>query len=190
MAPLATFLTTEEYLTAVEQMRPSLVETARQNCYLPDDAEDVVQEVIMYCLRELSTYDPAKASLKTWVTGKVICEAIGSSRAPMRRYKQLVQEYTGFPDDVEHTEDTHRAQMKPRPPQEQGYEPDYDLKISVQQALAKLPEDERKAATAVFLEGYTEGEYAEQAGVTDRTVRRWLKSAREQLRVTLKEYDL
>lgn len=180
-------ITQEEYLTAVEQMRPDLIKAAAPNCYAPDDAEDAVQEGILYCLRKLEQYDSKRASLKTWVTTAVIDRALNTNYHHSRQ-QVLVKPPPGFPEDTEHTENTRRAQMKPKPPEESGYDPNPDLRISVQQALAKLPDKERRAAVAIYMEGYSIDEYAELIGVSSATVDRILAEARAKLRGLLKEW--
>lgn len=180
-------LTTEEYLTAVEHMRPDLIRAAAPNCYAPDDAEDAVQEGIMYRLRKLEQYDATRASLKTWVTIAVIDRALNTNYHHSKQ-RVLVKPHPGFPEDTEHTENTRRAQMKPKPPEELGYDPNPDLRISVQQALAKLPDKERRAAVAIYMEGYSIDEYAEQIGVSSATVDRILVRAKDKLRRLLEEW--
>jgi RNA polymerase sigma-70 factor (ECF subfamily) len=180
-------MTQEEYLRAVEQMRPDLIKAAEHNCYAPDDAEDAVQEGILYCLRKLEQYDSTRASLKTWVTTAVIDRALNTNYHHSRQ-QVLVKPHPGFLDDTEHTENTRRAQTKPKQAEESGYDPNLDLRLSVQQALAKLPDKERKAAVAIYIEGYSIDEYAEQIGVSSATVDRLLAGARDKLRRVLKEW--
>ncbi len=188
-------ITESEYLEAVESFRPQLIEAAEQHCWAPCDAEDAVQDAILYCLGKLHAYDRNKASLKTWVTNIVIYRALNTNPYHGSQRK-LAEPYRGFSEEEEAEliknrdgalDIPKRAQTKPRPPQEEGYDPQLDRKISVQQAVAKLPERERSTVQAIFFDGYTEEEYAKQQGVTDRTVRRWLADAKIRLRELLKE---
>ncbi len=179
-------MTTADYLTQIEALRPQLVEAAEANCATPDDAEDAVQDGVMYCLDRLADYDPEKAALRTWVTNIVIRRALNNNRVHYRN-ADLTKEPRGFPDEEDDGK-ARRAQAKPKPDKEPGYDPNPDLRISVRQALDQLDPADRELAAVVFMEEYTEEECADLLGVTDRTVRRRLVGVKQQLKDILKDW--
>lgn len=179
-------LTEQEYLEAVEDARADLISIARNYCKVKDDAEDAVQEAIIYCHKKLADYDPLKASLITWVTNIVIGRA---RHLNYYRDRDMVTEAVF--DDIPEDESVRRAQKKPRwkaEVDEDIYEPKYDLVLDVQKVLGQLPAEEQDAVRAVMMEGHTEQEYADSVGVSRRTVSRQLARAKETLREKLKDY--
>jgi DNA-directed RNA polymerase specialized sigma24 family protein len=82
----------------------------------------------------------------------------------------------------EDTEEKEQAEL--------GHDPSYqyDVKLSVQSALAKLVRDERDVAKAVLMEGLMIEQYAEESGMPIRTVERRLAGAKENLKNLLSEW--
>jgi len=173
------WITEQEFVDAVELFRHDLVEAARRSCISIADVEDAVQNGVMWCVGHLEQYEPEKASLKTWVTKKVIWAARDINYQHERDIPPVVE------DDG--------AYIQARPKEDRAYdtryetdEPSYDTKIelrlAVHEALAKLPESDRNIAVALFLEEYTVDEAAAKLNIARTTLVRRVPVIKNTLR--------
>lgn len=172
-----------EYIDYIAEVRPSLVKVARRHVMADADAEDAVQDAVHYCFRRLADYDPAKASMFTWVSRMVI----NYCHNYIDKYKSAHPEadvVTGFDDLIPEPPEVTRAQVRKRKDFEPSYLPDWDTKLDVHSALSGLPTREREAVHAIYMEGVTLDEYAKESGMSRRTVAYILSSARKKLSYT------
>ena len=134
-----------------------------------DDAQDLVQEVLLRVRRGLDTYRPG--SMEGWLS-KIATNAFLDE---MRRRKRRPQE--ALPDDpdrvvpaAESAEDALAAQVLPE---------------DVQDALARLPDEYRAAVVLCDVVGLPYQEIGESLGVPVGTVRSRIHRGRALLREAL-----
>lgn len=174
-----------EFSEATDAMREDLIETASRHCVVRDEAEDAVQEALLYCYTNLDKYDSTKASLKTWVTKVVIDRARDANDFHIRRHKREA-EPEAFDPLKEQDPDVRRAQRKAADGVEPSYNPDYELRCMVKQALASLPPRWRNAVEAVYMRGEAQAVYAAERSIPLRTVEHDLAKAKDMLRRILR----
>jgi RNA polymerase sigma-70 factor (ECF subfamily) len=135
------------------------------------DAEDLVQEVFTRAWRSSSRYDPARASVRTWLFAIARNLVLDSHRARSRR-PRVVGEVT---DDIE-------------PPT--AYLEDAVLdRLRVVEALARLSPEHRQVVTAVHLNGMTYEQVSAGTGVPVPTLRSRMFYGLRAVRSTLAEID-
>lgn len=166
-------ITEQEFLETVEDMRHELLEVAVRNCTSPGDAEDAIQEAVMSCLANLRNFDPYKSALRTWIIGAVISRAWDTNKHYVSRNRIFEAN-----QDYEQLGDSSAV----------AYEPEHNIKLDVDNAIAQLPPAEADAIRAVYIDGYTEQEYAERSGVSRSTVTRLIRDAKTKLKGSLAEY--
>ena len=120
------------------------------------EAEDVLQEVFLQVWQQASAFDPARGRPFTWLV------TLARSRA-IDRLRML-----------DSRERTARASAKEVTPGEAGTD---DLAIStehreiVEDALAQLPEEQRRALVLAYLDGMSQSEIAAHTGQPLGTVK-------------------
>lgn len=137
-----------------------------------EDAEDLTADVFEYCYRKFHTFDPARASIKTWLYMIV-----------NSRYKNYLRDHRCFEDvddyrDLVASDDT---------PMEQAVEVEEERQI-LARVLQMLPERQRKIVILKYFSDMTSGQIAERLGMTESNVRVQLFRAMKQLQELLKEY--
>lgn len=124
----------------------------------PDDAFDVAQDAYLRAFGAIDRFD-GTSSVDTWLYRIAVNEALQL----LRRRKQ------------------HGRLLRERPEGRTQSEDD-DVRLDVEEAVAKLPKDERALVVLRYFEGLT---YAEMAEVLDRpagTIASGLNRARAMLR--------
>lgn len=126
---------------------------------LRDDfaAEEAVQDTFLKAYRNLHTFR-GEAKVSTWLLS--ICHRTCIDRLRLKRA------------NVVSLEEVRR---------ERGREERTDLKVAVEDALAKLPADEREGFLLVEVVGHSREEAAEIVGVPASTMRSRVSRAREKL---------
>lgn len=134
----------------------------------PDLAEDVTQEVMATLWRKAHMFDPAKASVSTWIF-------------TIARNRQI---------------DVLRKQRRPEPdeiPWGPEAEPDQEDTLTHQQdceqlgtALAALPDKQRDLILRAYYGDLTHNEIAEQTGLPLGTIKSRIRLALERLRHQMK----
>ncbi|WP_245633771.1 sigma-70 family RNA polymerase sigma factor [Amycolatopsis jejuensis] len=129
-------------------------------------AEDVVQETFVRAWRAGRRFDPARASLRTWLFGIARNLVIDAHR---------------------------RRSTRPAPtetPPDQRTDDPFDrllLSIQLDEALRRLSDDHREILQAVHIEGRTCAEYAAAQGISASTARSRLYYGIRALRLALEE---
>jgi RNA polymerase sigma-70 factor (ECF subfamily) len=130
------------------------------------DAEDIAHDVFLEVWRRAATYDPAKASVKTWLVLIMRCRALD------RRKSAAVALARALPDDA-------RAA-------DPGDAPDAALdRARVAGALASLTPAQREVLGLGYFEGLSSSEIATRLGVPIGTVKSRVAGALRALRVHL-----
>lgn len=132
----------------------------------PEQAEEVAQEVMVTVWRKAGSFDPAKASVATWIY----------TIARNRRIDHIRREKRPEPD-------ANDPQFQPDP------EPDASHQISaierdrkVREALTSLTEDQREVVQLAFFSGLSHGEIAEKLQAPLGTVKSRLRLSFARLR--------
>lgn len=157
---------------SLERLREQLVELlprlrrfARTLTRHADDADDVVQLALERALARHEQWDPA-SRLDSWVFGIIRNAWIDEIRARQRRGAHIDMDAlaeTGVPDPNEAEADV----------------------MSVQDALARLPEEQRTAVMLVLVEGLSYKEAAAAMNVPIGTLTSRLARGREALQTLL-----
>jgi len=131
-------------------------------------AADVVQEAFLAVWRTAHSYDPTKGTVRTWFMTAVRNRCIDILRGPRRQVEldDVMAEtlsLTGTDDVWESVSKTIDAQ-------------------TVQQALGRLPEDQRTTMTLAYFGGLTHAQIASQMRVPLGTVKGRMRLAMDKLR--------
>lgn len=138
-------------------------------------AEDAVQEGFLSAWRTAAGFDPARAKPSTWLLTLVHRRAVDIVRREERRRGDPL------PEEEAAQEATAEEQASLR-----------EQRAIVQEALAKLPPDQRAALELAYYGGYTQSELAERLGVPLGTVKSRMFAGLRRLRELLAEagFDL
>jgi RNA polymerase sigma factor (sigma-70 family) len=130
-------------------------------------AEEVVQDALMAVWREPGRFDPARGSLGPWLLTLTRYKAIDAVRREtvVRRHTADVDlELREAPDDVH--DEAWLAIRRQR----------------LAEAIARLPDDQRRAVELAFLGGLTHVEVAEREGIPLGTAKTRIRTALLKLR--------
>lgn len=142
----------------------------------PQDAEDVVQETLVYAFRNLGHYDPTRAAFRTWV----VTIAVSRCRNARRR-KWLPTIRLGAMMSLG---------LEPAAPDEQGPESAFNRRSAreaLEKALAQLSPRLREAVALRYGQGLTYKEMAEVLGCPAKTAESRVRLAHEGLRAAFTE---
>jgi RNA polymerase sigma-70 factor (ECF subfamily) len=129
-------------------------------------AQDATQETFLRAWRYLTTFDPAKGALSSWLYRITVQSTI--DQAGYRKARLATISLESLPWEVQ---DREAADPQTR----------YAGRAEqVAVALEALPDNER-LALAMLASGYREVEIARRVGKTPRTVRYWFTSGRKHL---------
>lgn len=131
----------------------------------PGLAQDAVQEAFLGAWRTAAAFDPARGSASTWLLTLVHRRAVDVVRREQRRRTEPLPDEpadaAGQADDDALVRDRRRA---------------------VQEALARLPADQRRALELAYYGGLTQSELAEALGIPLGTVKSRMFTALARLR--------
>jgi len=130
------------------------------------DAEDLTADIFEYCYRQFNTFDPQKASIKTWLY--VIVNS---------RYKNYLRSRRCFEDIDDYMEFTASDEA----PMEQAAEMECEREL-LARALEQLPERQRKIVVQKYFCDKSAAEIAENLGMTQVNVRVQLYRAIQQMK--------
>lgn len=117
-------------------------------------AEDAVQEAFLAVWRHAPSFDPGRASARSWVLTLVHRRAVDLVRREERRRADTLEPETE-PSGSSAAED---AELRTR-------------RVEVQGALAQLPEDQRRPIELAYYGGFSQSELAEQLGLPLGTIK-------------------
>lgn len=129
------------------------------------DAEDLASNIFEYCCRQLPTFDPAKASLKTWLY--VIVNS---------RYKNYLRDHRAF----ENVEDYMDFTASDDAPLEQAMEAEEERQW-LAKALEQLPERQKQIIVLKYFTSLSSEQIAQRLKMTQSNVRVQLFRAMKRL---------
>jgi RNA polymerase sigma factor (sigma-70 family) len=136
----------------------------------PGLAEDAVQEAFLHVWRSAEGFDPSRAKVGTWLLTFVHRRAVDLVRREQRRRVE--------------PEDTAPVPTGP------GADEDADRRSKreiVQDALSRLPPEQREAIELAYYGGYTQSELAERLGEPLGTIKSRMFAGLQRLRGLLDE---
>ncbi len=145
-----------------ERQAPYVFTLALRVCRDRALAEDVTQEVFVRVWQRADTYDPARASLRTWLgvlTHRRCVDRIRSEEA--RRRREDRDHRRAAPTEVAVDEDVLRTLSSEQ----------------LTEALATLPDDQRRCLTLAYFEGQTFKEVAVTLGIPEGTAKSRIRLA-------------
>ena len=136
------------------------------------EAEDVLQEAFLQVWRRASDFDPARGRAFTWLVTIARSRALDRLRASGSRARIATE---AEQEPRESTSDAAADAVK----SEEGE--------IVRQALAELPEEQRRALFMAYFEGLTQSEIAARLGDPLGTVKTRMRSGLMKLRELLRD---
>ncbi|MGH7829299.1 MAG: sigma-70 family RNA polymerase sigma factor [Candidatus Binatia bacterium] len=134
-------------------------------------AEDLLQEAFMQIWRQAKNYDEERGSPEAWLINITRSRAIDSLRSKRRRDRSFVS--TEDPGGAIGREVGSMSDSEP------------ELKLTVQGALASLPEAQRRVLELAYLDGLTQSEIAARLKEPLGTVKTRVRAGLQKLRETI-----
>jgi RNA polymerase sigma-70 factor (ECF subfamily) len=138
------------------------------------EAEEIVQDVFVAAWRNARTFDPARASVTTWLTTMVRNKSIDRLRTSRRRLPAAPAE----PGHVVEIPDEGAN------PAQSAHQHDRQQRIAG--CMEDLPPNQRQAVELAFFEGLTHPEIAVRLGETIGTVKSRIRLGLDRLRQKMK----
>ena len=140
------------------------------------EAEDVVQSAYLQAFAAIDTFE-GRSSLSTWLTRIAINEALGRRRAEQRRRKHLDE--NNVVDIDEYRDKLMRGSTGGLSPE--GALARDQLRLSIEQAIGRLPDAFRLVFVLREVEGLSVAEASDALGVAEATVKTRLLRAKRRL---------
>jgi RNA polymerase sigma-70 factor (ECF subfamily) len=166
------------YATLYDRYAPGLYRLAYSILLVEQDAEDVLQESMVYAFRNLDHYDPERGAFRTW-----LCTITISRCRNARRRKWLPTVAL-----------THLLNIGIEPPAPDDEQPEVkaawaEVRLALHQALRALSPRLREAVALRYGQGLTYREMAEIMECPQKTAESRVRLAHEQIRKSIKASD-
>jgi RNA polymerase sigma-70 factor (ECF subfamily) len=161
-----------------ERHAPSLYRLAYSVLLVEQDAEDVLQESMVYAFRNLDRYDPQRGAFRTWLYTITLSRCRNARRRkwlPTVALSSLLNIGIEPPAPVDELPETRAAWQ--------------DVRESLAQALHTLSPRLREAVALRYGHGLTYREMAEIIGCPQKTAESRIRLAHEQLREAMSAAD-
>lgn len=132
------------------------------------DAEDLLQEVFVQVWRQASNYSAERGSPEAWIINIARSRAIDKIRSIRRMEKSFV--LTDDPARAESSENVESSAVES------------ENRVTMNSALANLPEAQRKVLELAYFEGLTQSEIAERLAEPLGTVKTRIRAGLQRLR--------
>jgi RNA polymerase sigma-70 factor, ECF subfamily len=147
----------------------SLVYTlAMRMLRVPSDAEDLLQEVFVQVWHQANRYSEERGSPEAWIINIARSRAIDKLRARRRMEKSFV-----LTDDPARAESTDNVESSAA---------ESEAKLTMNSALANLPEAQRRVLALAYFEGLSQSEIADRLKEPLGTVKTRMRSGIHRLR--------
>jgi RNA polymerase sigma-70 factor (ECF subfamily) len=166
------------YAILYERYAASLYRLAYSVLLVEQDAEDVLQESLVYAFRNLARYDPARGSFRTWLYTITISRCRNARRRkwlPTVALNTLLNIGIEPPAPADESPETKAAWQ--------------DVRASLQEALNTLSSRLREAVALRYGQGLTYREMAEVLDCPQKTAESRVRLAHEQLRKAMSAAD-
>lgn len=166
------------YATLYERYAPGLYRLAYSVLLVAQDAEDVLQESMVYAFRNLDRYDPARGAFRTWLYTITISRCRNARR---RKWLPTV----ALPNLL-------AVGIEPSTPADESPEVKaawQELRESLAEALRTLSPRLREAVALRYGQGLTYREMAAVMGCPQKTAESRVRLAHEQLRRAMSAAD-
>jgi len=166
------------FATLYERVAPSLYRLAYSVLLEARDAEDVLQEALVYAFRNLDRYDPQRGAFRTWLYTITISRCRNARR---RKWLPTVAL-------------THLLNLGVEPPAPPDEAPEVkaawqEVRASLRDALQTLSPRLREAVALRYGQGLTYREMAGIMGCPQKTAESRIRVAHEQLRRAMSAAD-
>jgi RNA polymerase sigma-70 factor (ECF subfamily) len=135
---------------------------------MPSDAEDLLQEVFVQVWHQANRYSEERGSPEAWIINIARSRAIDKLRARRRMEKSFV--LTDDPARAESTENVESSAAES------------ETKLTMNSALANLPEAQRRVLALAYFEGLSQTEIADRLKEPLGTVKTRMRSGIQRLR--------
>ena len=135
---------------------------------IPQDAEDLLQEVFVQVWRQADRYSEERGSPEAWIMNITRSRAIDKLRSRRRREKSFV--LTDDPARAESTENMESSAAES------------ETKLTMNSALANLPEGQRRVLELAYFDGMSQSEIANRLKEPLGTVKTRMRSGIQRLR--------
>jgi RNA polymerase sigma-70 factor (ECF subfamily) len=166
------------YATLYDRYAPSLYRLSYSILLVEQDAEDVLQEVMVYAFRNLHRYDPTRAAFRTWLYTITISRCRNARRRKWLPTIALVH--------------LLNVGVEPSAPEDESPEVRAawaEVRGSLQDALRTLSPRLREAVALRYGQGLTYREMAEIIDCPQKTAESRVRLAHEQLRKAISTAD-
>ena len=136
-------------------------------------AEDLVQELFLRLWNRRREFDASRGAIGPWLLSIARNMAIDYVRSAQTRFQSKLK-------PIDQT-NTHRFSYKPKEPEHV-----MDAAKAIQDALAELKPNQRKVLELAYFEGYSQSEIATRLEEPLGTVKSWMRSALERVRISVK----
>jgi RNA polymerase sigma-70 factor (ECF subfamily) len=136
------------------------------------DAEDLLQEVFVQVWRQAENYDEQRGSPEAWIINMARSRALDKIRSLRRTEKNIV--LADDPTQARSTDDVESSAI--------GLED----RLTMNSALANLPENQRRVLELAYFDGLTQNEIAGRLGEPLGTVKTRMRSGIQRLREILR----
>jgi RNA polymerase sigma-70 factor (ECF subfamily) len=132
------------------------------------DAEDLLQEVFVQIWRQAESYSAERGSPEAWIINIARSRAIDKIRSIRRREKSFV--LTDDPARAESSDNVESSAVES------------EARLTMNSALANLPEAQRKVLELAYFDGLTQTEIADRLAEPLGTVKTRMRSGIQRLR--------
>jgi RNA polymerase sigma-70 factor (ECF subfamily) len=136
------------------------------------DAEDLLQEVFVQVWRQAENYSAERGSPEAWIVNIARSRAIDKIRSIRRLEKSFV--LTGDPARAESGENVESSAAES------------EARLTMNSAMANLPETQRKVLELAYFDGLTQTEIAERLAEPLGTIKTRMRSGIQRLRDLLR----
>jgi RNA polymerase sigma-70 factor (ECF subfamily) len=132
------------------------------------DAEDLLQEVFAQVWRQASNYRAERGTPEAWIINIARSRAIDKIRSMRRMDKSFV-----LTDDPARAESSENVELSAA---------ESEARVTMNSALASLPEAQRKVLELAYFDGLTQSEIAERLAEPLGTVKTRIRSGLQRLK--------